>query len=251
MKEYKYTVITGASSGIGYEAAKAFAKRGKNLIIIARRREKLEELKKEILHYNRSLKVIVKSIDLSITSNVYSLYDELKNYNIETLVNNAGFGDYSKVNNQNLEKVESMLSLNIEALVILSSLFVRDYEKIEGTQLINISSAGGYTIVPNAVIYCATKFFVSSFTEGLARELIEAKSNLKAKVLAPAATETEFGKVASDVKEYDYQEKFHKYHTSKQMAEFLIKLYDNDYIVGKVDRNSFKFTLQNPIFDYA
>lgn len=75
---------------------------------------------------------------MSITSNVYSLYDELKNYNIETLVNNAGFGDYSKVNNQNLEKVESMLSLNIEALVILSSLFVRDYEKIEGTQLINI-----------------------------------------------------------------------------------------------------------------
>ena len=60
-----------------------------------------------------------------------------------------------------------------EALTILSSLFVRDYKDVPGTQLINLSSCGGYTIVPTAVTYCATKFYVSTFTEGLAWELIE------------------------------------------------------------------------------
>ena len=169
----KYIVITGASSGIGYETAKAFAKRGKNLVIVARSTENLEKLKMEILNDNPSLDVVVKDVDLSIMSNVYQLYQELKTYDIETWINNAGFGNYERVANQNLEKIEIMLRLNVEALVILSSLFVHDYQNIEGSNLINISSAGGYTIVPNAVSYCASNFFVSPFPEGLARELQE------------------------------------------------------------------------------
>lgn len=64
-----------------------------------------------------------------------------------------------------------MLHLNIEALTVLSSLYVRDYTDVEGTQIINISSGGGYLIVADAVTYCATKFYVSAFTEGLAQEL--------------------------------------------------------------------------------
>ena len=114
---------------------------------------------------------------------------------------------------QDLRKIESMLHLNVEALTILSSLFVRDYKDIEGTQLINISSCGGYTIVPTAVTYCAAKFYVSTFTEGLARELEEAGAKMRAKVLAPAATKTEFGKVANNVCEYDYDRLFGTYHT--------------------------------------
>ena len=79
-----------------------------------------------------------------------------------------------------------MLHVNIEALTILSSLFVRDYSMVDGTQLINVSSGGGYTIVADAVTYCATKFYVSAFTEGLSHELKEQGAKLQAKVLAPA-----------------------------------------------------------------
>jgi short-subunit dehydrogenase len=247
----KYTVITGASSGIGYEAVKVFAKRGKNLVIVARSKEKLEKLKLDILHDNPSLHVIVKCVDLSIMSNVHQLYQELKPYQIETLINNAGFGSYESVANQNLEKIETMLRLNIEALVVLSSLFVRDYQDIQGSQLINISSAGGYIIVPTAVTYCASKFFVSTFTEGLARELQAANAKLQAKVLAPAATKTNFGNVANNIEEYNYDKSFGTYHTSKQMADFLLELHDSNEVVGSVNRESFEFELKSPLFDYA
>lgn len=247
----KYTVITGASSGIGYETAKAFATRGKNLVIVARSTENLEKLKMEILNDNSSLDVIVKDVDLSIMSNVHQLYEELKPYEIETWINNAGFGNYERVANQNLEKVEIMLRLNVEALVILSSLFVHDYQNIEGTKLINISSAGGYIIVPTAITYCASKFFVSTFTEGLARELEAYNSKLQAKVLAPAATKTNFGNIANNIDGYDYDKSFGSYHTSEEMADFLLKLYDSNEVVGRISRETFEFELTSPLFDYA
>ncbi len=250
-QDNKYTVITGASSGIGYETAKAFAKRGKNLVIIARNKSKLEKLKMEILNDIPSVDIIVKDTDLSIIKNVYQLYQELKPYKIETWINNAGFGNYEKVADQNLEKVAIMLRLNVEALVILSSLFVHDYQNIENSTLINVSSAGGYIIVPKAITYCASKFFVNTFTEGLARELLESNAKLQVKVLAPAATKTNFGNVANNIEEYDYDKSFGSYHTSKQMADFLLKLHDSDQVVGAVDRESFEFQLTSPLFDYA
>ena len=135
-----------------------------------------------------------------------------------------------------MNKISRMLNLNIGILTILSSLYVRDYKDVEGTQLINISSAGGYTIVPTAVTYCATKFYVSTFTEGLAWELKETGAKMRAKVLAPAATKTEFGMVANNASEYDYDKSFGTYHTSRQMAGFLLELYDSENVVGMVDR---------------
>ena len=246
-----YTVITGASSGIGYETAKAFAARGKNLIVVARRQNNLESLKEEIIQKYPMLDIVVKVTDLSILENVYQLYADLNGYSLETWINNAGFGNYDCVAQQNLKKIETMLHLNVEALTILSSLFVRDYKDVEGTQLINISSCGGYTIVPTAITYCATKFYVSTFTEGLARELKESGAKMQAKVLAPAATKTEFGKVANNVNEYNYDKLFGTYHTSQQMAAFLMDLYDSDKIVGAVDRETFIFKLCDPMFAYA
>lgn len=148
-------------------------------------------------------------------------------------------------------KIGAMLHLNIEALTILSSLFVRDYKDVDATQLINVSSCGGYTIVPTAVTYCAAKFYVSTFTEGLAWELKETGAKMRAKVLAPAATKTEFGMVANNVSEYDYDKSFGTYHTSKQMAGFLLELYDSEKVVGLVDRESFCFRLADPLFPYA
>lgn len=246
-----YTVITGASSGIGYAAAKAFARREKNIIIVARRQAQLEKLKQAIEAQSPNVDVVIKVCDLSIPANAHQLYHELKKYQIETWVNNAGFGNYDSVAQQDLSKIETMLRVNVEALTLLSSLYVRDYQNVPGTQLINISSRGGYCIVPNAVTYCAAKFYVSAFTEGLSHELKAAHAELKAKVLAPAATQTEFGKIANDIAEYDYDKSFGHYHTSEQMADLLLALYDSDQIVGSVNAETFSFSLQAPVFGYA
>lgn len=246
----KYTVITGASSGIGYEAALAFAARGKNLILVARRKEELEELKLKIAKINPDLDVVIRKTDLSVTENVYKLYESLQGFQIETWINNAGFGNFDSIAEQNLNKIETMLHLNIEALTILSSLFVRDYSMVDGTQLINVSSGGGYTIIANAITYCATKFYVSAFTEGLAHELKEQGAKLQAKVLAPGATETEFAKRSLDIEEFQYDGAVPKFHTAKQMAEFMLELYDNDKVLGIVDGSTYKYELKDPIFNF-
>ncbi|MBC2366135.1 SDR family NAD(P)-dependent oxidoreductase [Listeria booriae] len=247
----KYTVITGASSGIGYETALAFAARGKNLVIVARRKAELEELKNAALTINPELDIKIKTTDLTVTENVYELYEGLKELELETWINNEGFGNFDLVGEQKLTKIESMLHLNIEALTILSSLFVRDYADVEGTQLINISSRGGYNIISNAVTYCATKFYVSAFTEGLAQELITTGAKMRAKVLAPSATETEFAQRATDTDSFDYEKGMAKFHTSKEMAGFLLDLYDNEKIVGLVNGRDFTFELQDPQFTYV
>ncbi|RDI42199.1 SDR family NAD(P)-dependent oxidoreductase [Falsibacillus pallidus] len=248
----KYTVITGASSGIGYETALAFAARGKNLVIAARRTEELEKLKSEIVKENAELDVIIKTVDLSDTKNVHAFYEGLKELDIETWINNAGFGNFASIGEQNLTKIETMLNLNIEALTILTSLYVRDYSEVEGTQLINVSSGGGYTIIGNAVTYCASKFYVSAFTEGLAHELKEKGAKMQAKVLAPAATETEFAKVSNDLEEnVKFEGLLPKYHTAKEMAGFMLDLYDSGKAVGIVDGETYEFHLKDPIFPYA
>ncbi|MHA7963376.1 SDR family NAD(P)-dependent oxidoreductase [Paenibacillus sp. CAU 1782] len=244
----KYTVITGASSGIGYETALAFAKHGKNLILVARRMDKLEELKSIIQEMNSNVKVIVQPSDLSVAAEAYALYNNLKDYQIETWINNAGLGEGSFIANQNLDKVEMMLRVNIESLTILSTLYVRDYADVEGTQLINVSSALGYAIAVGSVAYSASKYYVSAFTEGLAKELELKGAKLRAKILAPAITETEFVQKSIDAEGFDYKANMPKYHTAKEMAGFMVELYDhNEAVVGIVDQN-YDFHLRGAIY---
>ncbi|WDF52641.1 SDR family NAD(P)-dependent oxidoreductase [Paenibacillus sp. KACC 21273] len=243
----KYTVITGASSGIGYESALAFAAKGKNLIIVARRVDKLEELQAKIKELHPELDVVVVTSDLSVTEQAYELYNSLKNYQIETWINNAGLGEGAMVVDQNLTKVETMLRVNIESLTILSTLYVRDYANVEGTQLINVSSALGYIIAIGTVAYSASKYYVSAFTEGLAKELELKGAHLKAKVLAPAITETDFIKVSNDVEDYQYENNIPKYHTAQQMAGFMVNLYESNKTVGIVD-SEYNFKLTAPIY---
>ena len=246
----KYIVITGASSGIGAAAAKAFARRGENLILIARRAELLQSLKEEIAKISPEPDVVIKICDLSRSENVLTLWDELKSYELKALINNAGFGDYGAVGERDLSKISQMLQLNIISLTLLSHLFVRDYKR-KPSQLINISSAGGYSMVSNAVTYCASKFFVSAFTEGLHHELAQDKdAKMQAKVLAPAATKSEFCDVASGKRGFDYDAAFSQYHSSEQTAEFLLTLYDSDACIGEVDLASFEFKLSEPKFNY-
>ncbi|MBD1372318.1 SDR family NAD(P)-dependent oxidoreductase [Hazenella sp. IB182357] len=246
----KYTVITGASSGIGYESARAFAERGKNLILVARRGDKLEELKQTIHADYPDLDIIVKTSDLTLAENVSAFYESLQDYAIETWINNAGFGNFDPISGQNLTKIQSLIRLNIEALTVLSTLYVRDYANVEGTQLINVSSGAGYTIVADAVTYCASKFYVSAFTEGLAHELKSQGAKMQVKVLAPAATETEFAQRARDEDTFTLEGVMPKYHTAEEMASFMLDLYDGDKILGIVDTKTYTFNLVDPIYPY-
>ncbi len=143
-----------------------------------------------------------------------------------------------------------LIRVNMEALAILSTLFAKDHLMTEGAQIINVSSIGGYFIGERGVIYTSTKFFVNAFTEGLAQELIRSGAKLRAKVLAPAETETEFKLHYLGINEFDYQTNIPKYHTARQMAGFLMELYDSDSIVGKVNRDTYEFELRGPVYPF-
>lgn len=247
----EYVVITGASSGIGRAAAKAFAGRRQPLALTARSIDRLEALREEILREQPGLPVLLRTADLSVPGEEYRLYDSLWQYPLRAWINNAGTGHYGSVARQDLAKIERLLRLDITALTVLSTLFVRDYKDKEGAQLINVSSCGGYLLVPDAVTYCAAKFYVSAFTEGLARELQAQGARLRAKVFAPAATATNFGRTANDAEDYDYSKAFGVYHSSAQVAELLLRLYDSDAVLGAVDRESFAFALTGPRLAHA
>lgn len=251
MNSQNYVVITGASSGIGRALAVAFVRRGSSVVLVARRKAMLQGLKAELMQLNPQVNVEIRVCDLSEPGSAAALYHSLSDLTMITWINNAGFGYYGSVAEQSVAEAEKMIALNVNALMVLSALYVQDYQHVDGAQLINISSAGGYTIVPSAVTYCASKFFVSAYTEGLARELIRSGAKLRAKVLAPAATQTAFGQVANKVDSYDYDAVFGRYHTSGQMAEFALALYDSDNITGMIDRDDFSFQLTDTRFSHA
>lgn len=138
-----------------------------------------------------------------------------------------------------------MLRVNIDAVTILSTLYAQDYADKEQAQLINVSSAMGYMLAVGNIVYSATKYFVSAYTEGLAKEL--AGHALKAKVLAPAITETEFIDKANNVENFYYSTGVKKYHTAKEMAQFLIELYESNNTVGIVNEN-YDFVLNDGIY---
>ncbi|MHC5248400.1 SDR family NAD(P)-dependent oxidoreductase [Enterococcus sp. LJL90] len=244
----KYTVITGASSGIGRSAAIKFAELGKNLILVARNEAILSELKKD-LEENFDVSVIVKKVDLTQEQEVKDFYASLADYQIETFVNNAGFGKKTTVDQMDLEDISEMIDLNIKALVYLSTKFVAQYKDVVGTTLMNVGSLAGYSIFNESVAYSASKFFVCAFTEGLAKELEVNNHPLKVKILAPGPVETNFEAVAKNVPKVNYQETFPKYHTADQMADYLIELINSDKVLGKVNRDEMTFSLVDGIFE--
>ncbi|MBC1421739.1 SDR family NAD(P)-dependent oxidoreductase [Listeria seeligeri] len=241
----KFTVITGASSGIGYETALAFAEKEKNLILIARREEQLIALQKKIQKQYANLDIIIKTSDLSDKEQVYSLYDSLQQYEVETWINNAGVGSSETLVNSDLKQLEQMIDVNISATTILSTLYAKDYAQTQGTQLINVSSAMGYVIALGNVGYSASKFFISVLTEGLAAELKNAP--LQAKVLAPALTATAFIQQTNDSNATDLSSNNYPIRTPQEVASYLVALYESNYTVGIVNEKN-EFTLRDAIF---
>ncbi|WP_202904001.1 SDR family NAD(P)-dependent oxidoreductase [Aliarcobacter cryaerophilus] len=222
-------------------------KRVFNPIIVARREDRLLEIKKDI-EAKYDVKVQIEVCDLSVDGSAIKLYEKLKSQNIDVLINNAGFGDFAFAWDMNMKKANDMLNLNIKALTELSLLYVKDYADKDST-LINVSSVGGYSQFDIAVVYCATKFYVSSFTEGLDLTLRTQGKKLRAKVLAPSGTKTEFIEEAEKNGAIQGRELFDPAYiiSSDKLAEFAYDLYKSNKVMGIVDENN-EFILQDAVY---
>lgn len=170
MKEY--ILLTGASSGIGYEMANQLAAKKLNLILVARTETKLEKMQAELTDkYGILVEYIVA--DLSEVDAAIDLYKAVqqRNYLVTALVNNAGVGIYGNFIETSLDEELSMIELNISSLVALSKLFAKDMVSRKSGRIMNISSLVAFLPMPYFSVYSATKAFVKAFSETLAAEL--------------------------------------------------------------------------------
>ena len=187
----KVALITGASSGIGKELAHIHAVQGGDLVIVARRKEKLNALKTE-LEDKHGIKVMVIAKDLSLPGTASEIYEEVKKSGIEVnyLINNAGFGGRGKFYERAWEQDLAMINLNVVALTELTRLFLPDFVKRNEGRILNVSSTASLMAGPLQAVYYATKAYVTSFSNAIAEELHD--TNITVTALLPGATETEF-----------------------------------------------------------
>ena len=187
-------LITGASSGIGRDIAYYFSKLGYDLILVARRKDRMEEIKKNV---ETNVKIIC--MDLQIKENCYKLHQQLENENIDILVNNAGFGLFGTFDKTDLDRELEMINLNIIATHILTKLFLKDMIKKDSGYILNVCSSAGFMAGPRLNTYYATKNYSLKLTMGIYEELKKMKSNVNISALCPGPVDTEFNKVAKGV----------------------------------------------------
>lgn len=166
----KTALITGASSGIGLEFARLFARDGYDLVLVARRLNELEKLKIELEKGSEiSVKVIPK--DLAVPTSAEEIFKELEQTDIDVLVNNAGFGNVGAFTEIDLNIHNSMMNVNIVALVRLTRLFLSGMIKRGSGKILNVASTAAFQPGPLMAVYYATKSFVVSFSQAIATEL--------------------------------------------------------------------------------
>jgi uncharacterized protein len=188
-------VVTGASSGLGAEFARQLARRGANLVLVARRADRLESLAAELARAH-SVTVTVVARDLGVPDAGRTLRAELESRGIYAsgLVNNAGFGTHDAFTDEDPERLQSMIALNVSALVDLSRAYIDPLTSADTGVLINVASLLGFQPTPYLSVYGATKAFVLSFTEALWEET--RGTGLRVLAVCPGATRTEFYDVA-------------------------------------------------------
>ncbi len=185
-------LITGASSGIGRDIARYLASKNYDLVVVARRQERLLELKNEL----NNVDVRCITADLSQKSECIRVYEETKNMKVDMLVNNAGFGLAGEFVDTDLECELSMIDTNVKALHILTKLFLKDFVQRDSGVILNVASIAGFMSGPLLATYYATKNYVLSLTRGIYKELKVKKSNVKISALCPGPVNTEFFDVA-------------------------------------------------------
>jgi uncharacterized protein len=189
-------LITGASSGLGEEFARQLAKSKYDLVLVARREDRLKAVADDAAKLGAA-KVKVIAADLTGHESAAALHRQVtaEGLQIDYLVNNAGFGTRGRFDDLPFEREMDEIELNVTALVALTRLFLPPMVSRRSGTIINVSSVGGFTPVPFMATYGATKAFVLSFSEALAEELKD--SGVTVMALCPGATRTEFQKVAN------------------------------------------------------
>jgi short-subunit dehydrogenase len=191
----KWALVTGASSGLGVEFARELAASGCNLVLTARRADRLAQLQAELIErFGISAKTM--PIDLFDPMEPQALYDQTKaaGIAIDVLVNNAGFGLYGKFLDVDWQREQELLQINMTALAHLTRLFVPDMVSRKFGFILNVASNGAYQATPLYAIYSASKSFVLHFSEALNYELRGTK--VKCTALSPATVLTEFHQIA-------------------------------------------------------
>jgi len=186
-----YVLITGASSGIGFELAKLFAKDGYNLVIVARGNEDLQ-LAAAKLKSEGNVKVETITKDLFHPNAAFELYDAIKAKGIviDMLVNDAGQGVYGKFTDTDIERELKIIQLNISSLLVLTKLYLKEMTERGTGRILNVSSIASKTPGPWQSVYHGTKAFVQSFTEAIREETKDTGVTITA--LLPGATDTDF-----------------------------------------------------------
>ena len=190
--ERKRALVTGASSGIGEEFARQLAKQGYDVVIVARRKDRLDKIASELTEGGAEAEVI--AADLSRPEGVAAVVERLEKGDISVLVNNAGFGTSGEFTQLPVDRELQEIDLNIRALTQLSHVGLAQMKPKNAGAIINVASTGAYQPVPYMSTYAATKAYVLSFSEGLHEE---AKGyGVTVTCLCPGATRTEFQEVA-------------------------------------------------------
>ncbi len=179
-------LITGASNGLGKDFAKELSKKGYDLVLVARSKDKLETLKRELKTY-----IEIEVMDLSIKENVFKLYNKYKG-EIDLLINNAGFGLFGKFTDTDLDTELNMIDLNVTAYHILTKLFLQDFVKKNNGRILNVASSAAFEPGPLMTTYYSTKSYVYNMTMGIYEELRREKSKVKIHVLCPGPVDTGF-----------------------------------------------------------
>lgn len=182
-------LITGASSGLGRDFAIQLSKKGYDLILVARSEEKLKEVADLC-----NTKTEIYITDLSVKENCINLFDKYKN--IDILINNAGFGTFGGFDKTDLDTELNMIDLNINAVHILTKLYLKEMIKKDSGIVLNVASIAGFLPGPLMNTYYSTKSYVFKLTMAIYEELRRIKSNVKVSVLCPGPVDTNFNNIA-------------------------------------------------------
>lgn len=210
-------LITGASNGIGLELAKVHASKGGDLVLVARNKAKLDELKTTL---ENEYKVNVYTIgkDLSATNAANEVYDETtrQHIQIDYLINNAGFGEFGLFTDTDWNKELQMINLNITTLTAFTKLYLQDMVKRRSGRIMNVASTAAFQSGPTMAVYYATKAYVLSFSEAVNNEVSD--KGVTITTLCPGATESGFQAAAA--MEESRLVKGRKLPSSKEVAQY-------------------------------